>query len=216
MNRNRAIVSAAATAVFAAALVACGGSDGGSDGSPFGPGDRAARPSSSTAAPTSEEQQTPHAPPASTTPPGANIGDTLSLIGANGFGGSDSDEADVTVLKYNDNAKPSLDVFAAPDGQRLVAAQFTILSTGQATYDDPGNIGAKAVDSKGTSYLAKPGDPTDGESLPLVINLPPGDKTTGWVLFSVPKDAKIVAITYQMDPILQNHGEHTARWNLPT
>ncbi|MET7516530.1 hypothetical protein ABZS88_24175 [Streptomyces sp. NPDC005480] len=33
-----------------------------------------------------------------------------------------------------------------PDGQRLVAAEFTILSTGGAAYDDPGNLGAKVID----------------------------------------------------------------------
>jgi hypothetical protein len=212
MYRNRAIASAAAGLVLSAALVACGGSGGGFD--------KAAPPTEGNwtqpgTAATSEEEPTPQAT-ASTTPPGANVGDVLSLIGANGFGGPESDEADVTLLKYNDHAQPTLDIFAAPPGQRLVAAQFTILSTGQAGYDDPGTLGPKAVDSEGNSYAAKPGISTDGESFPININLPPGEKLTAWALINVPQDAKIVAVTYQMDALLQEKGEHVARWNLPS
>lgn len=217
MNHNRTIASAAATVALAAVLVACGGSGGGGDkaASPITSAGVGAGAGAGTTAP-SEGDRSPDAAGGTTTPPGAKVGDTLSLIGASGFGTSDSDEADVTLLTYNDHAEPALDIFAAPDGQRLVAAQFTILSTGKATYDDPGNMGAKAVDSKGNSYAAKPGDPTDGQSLALTMILAPGEKTTGWVLINVPEDAKIVAVTYQMDALLQEKGENTARWNIPS
>ncbi|WP_031525122.1 hypothetical protein [Streptomyces sp. NRRL F-5123] len=209
MNRNRTIASAAAAVVLSAALVACGGSDG--DG-----GDKAA-PSTTSAgtstAATSGGEQTPDATPSSTAPPGANVGDTLSLIGAEGLGTSG---ADVTLLKYNDHAKPSLGAFAAPPGYRLVAAEFSILNTGQVTYDDPGNMGTRVVDSNGKMYTAVPGIPTDGDSLPLTIILTPGNKVTGWVVLNVPEDAKIVAVTYQMDRLLQGEGKNVARWNLPS
>ncbi|WP_262706395.1 MULTISPECIES: DUF4352 domain-containing protein [Streptomyces] len=206
---NRSIASAAAAVVLAATLVACGGSDGDS-------GKVAVTKSAgSSGADTSGGQQTPDTAPSSTTPSGAKVGDTLSLEGLPGMGATGNNvQADVTLTKYEDNAKPSLDAFAAPDGQRLVAAEFTILSTGDATYDDPGNLGAKVVDSTGKVYAGKPGDPTVGESLDLTIILQPGDKTTGWVIFNVPQDVKITAVTYQMDSLLQTNGEHTGRWNL--
>ncbi|MFD5121338.1 hypothetical protein [Streptomyces sp. NPDC058385] len=54
--------------------------------------------------------------------------------------------ADVTLDQYEDHAKPSLDAFQAAPGRRLVAAKFTILSTGDAAYGDTGNMGAKLVD----------------------------------------------------------------------
>ncbi|MGW6401462.1 hypothetical protein [Streptomyces sp. NPDC055134] len=124
-------------------------------------------------------------------------------------------QADVTLTKYEGNAKPSLDIFAAPDGQPLVAAEFTILSTGDATDDDPGNLGAKVIDSTGNVYAGRPGDPTVGESLDLTLILQPGEKTTGWVIFNVPQDSRITAVTCQIDSLLQTNGEHTARWTSP-
>jgi hypothetical protein len=90
---------------------------------------------------------------------------TPSLEGAPGLGTSGHVQSDVTLTKYEDHAKPSLEVFAAPDGQRLVPAEFTILSTGDATYDDPSNLGPKVIDSTGNAYPGKPGSPTVGESL---------------------------------------------------
>lgn len=168
------------------------------------------------AAAPSEGEQTPDATPSSTAPPGANLGDTLSLFGAGGLGSSGSVEADVTLLKYNDHAKPSLGAFDAPPGKRLVAAEFSILNTGQGTYDDPGNMGTRVVDSNGAVYTAVPGIPTDGDSLPLTIILTPGKKVTGWVILNVPEDAKIVAVTCTMDRLLQEEGKNVARWNLPS
>ncbi|WP_329579909.1 hypothetical protein [Streptomyces sp. NBC_01361] len=41
-----------------------------------------------------------------------------------------------------------------------------------------------------------------------------GEKATGWVIFNVPQDAKITTVTYQMDSLLQTHGEYTGRWTL--
>ncbi|BBJ44151.1 hypothetical protein SSPO_068690 [Streptomyces antimycoticus] len=63
-------------------------------------------------------------------------------------------------------------------------------------------------------YPGKPGSPTAGESMDLTMILQPGDKATGWVIFNVPQDAKITAVAYQMDSLLQTNGEHTGRWNL--
>lgn len=202
---HRSIASAATAVVLAAALVGCGGSDGGG-----GTAEATKGAGSSNA-----ETSTPDAAPSSTTPSGAKVGDTLSLEGLTGLGASGHVQADVTLTGYEDNAQPSLEIFGAPDGQRLVATEFTIVSTGDATYDDPGNLGAKVVDSTGKVYHGKPGIPTVGDSFDLTIILQPGDRTTGWVIFNVPQDAKITAVTYQLDSLLQEKGDHTGRWNLP-
>ncbi|MFE5023229.1 hypothetical protein ACFRAO_07875 [Streptomyces sp. NPDC056656] len=63
-------------------------------------------------------------------------------------------------------------------------------------------------------YVGKPGDPTVGESLDLTLILQPGEKATGWVIFNVPQDSRITAVTCRMDSLLQTDGEHAARWNL--
>ena len=199
---HRSIASAATAVVLAAALVACGSSEGDS-------ADKPEATKSGGGAPTAE------ASPSSTTPSGAKLGDTLSLEGMAGLGASGHVQADVTLTAYEDNAKPSLEIFGAPDGQRLVATEFTILSTGDAAYDDPGNLGPKVIDSTGKVYHGKPGIPTAGDSFDLTIILPPGEKATGWVIFNVPEDAKITAVTYQLDSIIQEEGDHVGRWNLP-
>ncbi len=207
---HRSIAAAAAVFALTAALAGCGGSDADNGKA------TATKSAGSSDATPSGGQRTPDATPGSTTPSDAKVGDTLSLEGAPGLGAAGHVQADVTLTKYEDDAKPSLDIFAAPDGQRLVAAEFTILSTGDTTYNDPGNLGAKVIDSTGKVYAGKPGDPTAGESLALTLNLQPGAKATGWVIFNVPQDAKITAVTYQMDSLLQPNGEHTGRWTLHT
>ncbi|WP_326796499.1 DUF4352 domain-containing protein [Streptomyces sp. NBC_01808] len=201
---HRTIVSTAAAVALATVLTACGGSDlsVGDDGAdvessqgPDAAADAGAVPS--------DTEQTPTAAPSSTEPFGAKVGDTLSLSGAAGLGGSGQVQSDTTLNAYEDDAEPAMATFGAGPGQRLVAAEFTILSTGDTAYDDPGNIGAQVVDADGNAYAAKPGDPTAGTSLPLNLYLPPGEEATGWMIFDVPEDAEITSVTYQMDPLLQ-------------
>ncbi|AUH42469.1 hypothetical protein [Streptomyces sp. CMB-StM0423] len=211
---HRTIASTAAAVALATVLTACGGSDlsvgdGGDVESTQGP-DAAA---DAGAVPSAE--QTPDVAPSSSEPFGAKVGDTLSLEGAAGLGGSGRVQSDTTLNAYEDDAEPAMPIFGAGPGQRLVAAEFTILSTGDTVYDDPGNIGAQVVDADGNAYAAKPGDPTAGTSLPINIYLPPGEEATGWMIFDVPEDAEITSVTYQMDPLLQpDDKQNRGTWTL--
>ncbi|MET7931767.1 hypothetical protein ABZT43_49965 [Streptomyces sp. NPDC005349] len=206
---HRSIASAAATVVLAAALVACGGSD--ADNAKTAPTKGAS--SSDSAKPGGE--QTSKATPTGTQQVG-KLGDTLSLEGMPGLSSGGTVTADVTLKQYEDHAKPSLDAFQAAPGHRLVAAKFTILSTGEAAYGDTGNMGAKLVDSTGTVYAAKPGSPTIGDSFDLTLNVPPGEKVTGWVIFDVPESAKITAVQYEMDAagLGLNLDERAGKWTI--
>ncbi|MFC9461350.1 hypothetical protein [Streptomyces sp. NPDC056983] len=207
---HRSIASVAATVVLAAALVACGGSDEGN--AKAAPPQGAA--SSDTANPGGE--QTSQATPTSTQQAGAKLGDTLSLRGLPGLSSGGTVTADVTLNQYEDHAEPALDAVQAAPGRRLVAAKFTILSTGEAAYGDTGNMGAKLVDSTGAVYAAKPGSPTIGDSFGLTLNVLPGQKVTGWVIFDVPKSAKITAVQYEMDAagLGLNLDERAGKWTL--
>lgn len=208
---HRSIASAAATVVLAAALVACGGSGGddaksGRTKAPAGSGE--------TAMPGGD--RTPEAAPSSRQSGGAKLGDTLSLEGRANLGSSGNVTADITLNQYEDHAKPALEAFHAEVGHRLVAANFTMVSTGDATYGDTGNMGAKVVDSTGKVYAAKPGYPTLGDDLGLVLNLEPGEKLTGWVIFDVPGSAKITAVEYEMNAagLGLNLDERAGKWTL--
>ncbi|GAA1697576.1 hypothetical protein [Streptomyces yatensis] len=98
-----------------------------------------------------------------------------------------------------DRAQAEVAYFEAPAGERLVAAEFSIVGTGTGTYHDAGYSGAKVIDSTGKKYIGKPGSPTVGESLDLSLVLQPGERAAGWIVFDVPEGAKITAVTYQMD-----------------
>lgn len=205
---HRSIAAAAAVVTLTATLVACGGSDGG--GTQAG---STKDPSSSGAADPGGEQS-PDAAPSGTQPPVGKLGDTLTLEGLPGnLDTTGTVQADFTLKKYEDHAQAEVDYFKAPAGKRLVAAEFTMVGTGTGTYHDAGYNGAKVIDSTGQAYFGKPGTPTVGKSLDLSIILKPGERATGWVLFEVPEDAKITAVTYQMDATGLDE-ERTGRWNL--
>lgn len=205
---RRSIAAAAAAATLIATLVACGGSDGGGD---------AAGPTQNTGSGATAEpggEQSADATPSSSQSPVGKLGDTLRLEGlADNLDTAGTVQADITLKRYEDHTQPSLDIFAPSDGNRLVAVEFTIVNTGTGTYSDLANQGTKVIDSTGQEHAAKPGDPTVGESMGVNILLRPGKQTTGWVIVDVPKDAKITAVTYQMDATGVDK-ERTGTWNL--
>ncbi|MGW7693541.1 DUF4352 domain-containing protein [Streptomyces asiaticus] len=205
---HRAIAAAAAVVTLTATLVACGGSDG--DGDKAGPTKNTG--SSSAAEPGGG--QTPDAVASSAGPPVGKLGDTLSLEGlANNLDTKGTVRGDITLKKYVDRAQAAVDYFKAPAGKRLVATEFTIVSTGTGTMHDSGYSGAKVVDSTGQGYIGKPGSPTVGESLDLSLILQPGERAGGWVIFEVPENAKITAVTYQIDATGLDE-ERVGKWNL--
>ena len=126
---HRPTVSIAAAVVLAATLVACGGSDGDSGGGwpakPAGPSD-VAEPGTDPGAEPGGEQM-PEAAPSSSRPAVARLGDTLTLEGNYGSGDV---RADITLNRFEDRAEPELEVSTPPPGYRLVAVEFTIVSTG--------------------------------------------------------------------------------------
>ncbi|MBO3680326.1 hypothetical protein [Streptomyces sp. NEAU-YJ-81] len=205
---HRSIAAAAAVVTLTATLVACGGSDGGNgeagptkNTGPSGP----AEPGG---------EQAPDAAPSSAGPPVGKLGDTLALEGlAGNLDTTGTVRADFTLKRYVDRAQAEISYFKAPPGERLVAAEFSIVGTGTGTYHDAGYNGAKVIDSTGKKYFGKPGSPTVGESLDLSLILQPGERAAGWVIFEVPEGAKITAVTYQMDATGLDE-ERVGRWNL--
>ncbi|MBL1112983.1 hypothetical protein JK364_11345 [Streptomyces sp. 110] len=204
---HRAIVAAAAVVTLTATLVACGGSDG--DGDKAGP----TRNTGSSGAAEPGGERTPDAVASSAGSLVGKLGDTLTLEGpAINLDTTGTVRADFTLKKYVDRAQAAVDYFKAPAGKRLVATEFTIVSTGTGTYQS-GYNGAKVIDSTGQGYIGKPGSPTVGESLDIPLILRPGKRATGWVIFDVPEDAKITAVTYQINANGVDE-ERTGRWNL--
>ncbi|WP_413803560.1 DUF4352 domain-containing protein [Streptomyces iranensis] len=205
---RRSIAAAAAVVTLTATLVACGGSDGGSDKA--GPTKGAG--SSSTAQPVGE--QSPGATAGSTQARVGKLGDTLKLVGMEGsLNGTGTIEGDFTLEKFENHAKSAIGVLEPAAGNRLVAAKFTIVETGTGTYQDSGYAEANVFDVNGQGYQGKAGTPTVGDSLGPNMIIKPGERVTGWIVFEVPKDAKITSVTYLMEKVGPDP-ERTGKWTL--
>ncbi|MDW6058278.1 hypothetical protein SAZ11_09375 [Streptomyces sp. FXJ1.4098] len=190
---HRSIAAAAAVVALTAALTACNGSDG--DGDKAGTTKKGTH-SSGAVEPGGEKS--PEAAPSGASSTGAKLGDTLSLTGIVGLGETTAPTADVTLNKFVDNAKaqgPTSTPRRKPPGRSGVHDREHRHGHLQRPPYTPPTV----VDTAGTAHNGKPGDPTVGESLSITMTLSPGERATGWVIFDVPKSAKIASVTWQMD-----------------
>lgn len=145
-------------------------------------------------------EKTPAAPKA------AKVGDTITLKGA-----EDGSKLDVTVVKVADPAKPA-DEFSAPeDGNRWIGVQFQLVNTGTIAYgDSPGN-GTQIADVQGQQFTSTFADVSAGPSMASSVNLKPGAKALGWVVFEVPKASKADVVQFTMD---SGFADQTGEWKL--
>lgn len=190
---TRARLAAAAT-ITAVALTAC------SSGSTVTDTPKAKTSSSKEAAPNTPAEETPAAPKV------AKVGDTIALTGT-----EDGSGLDVTVVKVADPAK-SADEFTVPeDGNRWVGVQFRLVNTGTIAYSDSPSNGAQIADAQGQQFTSTFADITAGPSMASSVNLKPGAKALGWVVFEVPKASKADVVQFTMD---SGFADQTGEWKL--
>lgn len=139
-----------------------------------------------------------------TKPKAAHVGDTLAL---NGF--KDGEQADVTVKKFIDPAESADQYFKAESGKKWVAAQFEIVNTGSAAYDDSPTNGAQVADADGQRFSTTFGEVTAGPSMASTVKLAKGDKALGWVVFEVPRTSKITTVQFAMN---SGFASKTGQW----
>jgi hypothetical protein len=197
---QRSVVSVVAAVVLSAGLVACG-SDGDGSGRPHAP--QVPMTSSQPSSATDEASPSP-----SGTPLHGKLGDTFALQGLDPRA-----TANVACVKLLDPAHASLGYFEAGPGKRLVAARFELTSNGTQPYSGAGYAEARVFDSAGKFYGGVPSEIKEGETLSDTMNLQPGEKTSGWVVFKVPQDAKIASVRYQMDNVGPPY-DREATWTL--
>lgn len=186
---------AAATAIAAIALTACSAGSTVTDTPKAAPSVGKGTPADAPA------KETPAAPKA------AKVGDTIALKGT-----EDGSKLDVTVVKVADPAK-SADEFTAPeDGNRWIGVQFQLVNTGTIAYgDSPGN-GTQIADGQGQQFTSTFADISAGPSMASSVNLKPGAKALGWVVFEVPKASKGATVQFTMD---SGFADQTGEWKLP-
>lgn len=162
---------------------------------------KAAASVSKDAAAEAPAEETPAAPKV------AKVGDTIALTGT-----EDGSKLDVTVVKTVDPAK-SADEFTSPDtGNRWIGVQFQLVNTGTVAYSDsPGN-GTQIADDQGQQFTSTFADISAGPSMASSVNLKPGAKALGWVVFEVPKASKGATVQFGMD---SGFADQTGEWKLP-
>ena len=104
----------------------------------------------------------------------------------------------VSFLRFVNNAH-SKDTFFGPSaGKRYFAAQFRITNTGSVQYVDSPANGARVVDSRGNSYRTTflVGSLREGKPFDAAISLKTGDSALGYLVFEVPKRAKIHKVQF--------------------
>lgn len=160
---------------------------------------------------TSKPDNKPPASKGQKTPPKAQgarakIGDTITLAS-----GEDGLKLEVTVVKAVPSAKPK-DEFNVPEpGKRFAAVQIRLKNVGSTTYDDsPGN-GAQLIDTEDQQYDEDLNEIALGASIGTSVKLPPGSSRKGYLVFSVPKKAKLSKFQFTLD---SGFGPQAGEWLL--
>ncbi|MFE3191563.1 DUF4352 domain-containing protein [Nocardia sp. NPDC059240] len=138
----------------------------------------------------------------------AKVGDTLTLKGID-----NGAKADVTVLKVVDGPNATDDVDAVPAGKRYFAVQFQIKNSGTKGYNDAPSNSAKVVDATGQTFASTTTytDTTAGPDFPTIVDIAPGDLSTGYIVFQVPADSQITKVQFGLD---SGWSDHTGQWTI--
>ncbi|KOU49110.1 DUF4352 domain-containing protein [Streptomyces sp. WM6378] len=139
-------------------------------------------------------------------PKTAAVGDTITLKGT-----SKGAQLDVTVKRWLDPAVSANGFLAPKDGNRWVAAQFELVNTGSAAYEDSPSNGSQVADTSGQRFHTTFGEITAGPLMPAAAKVAPGDKALGWILFEVPKTSKIATVQFTMD---SGFADQTGQWSV--
>ncbi|MBR8638619.1 DUF4352 domain-containing protein [Streptomyces tuirus] len=191
---NTRIRLAAVVAVAALAVTACGSGATVTD---------QPKPPASTTSGEGQEATAEDAPAAQKV---ANVGDTIELAGS-----EVGSKLDVTVVKVADNATSSVEGFAPEDGNRWIGVQFQLVNTGTVAYGDSPANGTQVYDKDGQQFGTMFADITAGPSMSSDVKLKPGAKALGWIVFEVPKGAKLATVQFAMDSGL---ADQVGEWKL--
>lgn len=192
MYRTRAVLLAAAAGA-ALTLTAC------SSGTTVTDKPKATAAAADDAAEPADEE-TPTAPEV------AKVGDAIALTGSD-----DGAKLDVTVVKVADNAKSSVEGFTPEDGNRWIGVQFQLVNTGTVAYGDSPANGTQVYDEQGQQFGPTFADITAGPSMSSDVNLKPGAKALGWIVFEAPKNVKVATVHFAMD---SGFADQVGEWKL--
>ena len=138
---------------------------------------------------------------------GGQIGATVDLTG-----NADGEKIAVQLVAVYDPATP-LDSSSAPaQGDRLIAFEFTFTNVGTSVYNDQPTGDATLVDAAGDERIAATSEVAAGAEMEYVTILQPGQSSTGFINFEVPRSWHSTSIRIILDG---QFAPDEGTWQLP-
>jgi hypothetical protein len=142
----------------------------------------------------------------------ANVGDVIVLTGVDDASGTRTLRLAVTVRDVVSTAA-GRGAFEKPrKGERFAAVRFVLRNVGTTGYDDSPTFGAKAIDASGNGYDPTVATVTAGPGFARVVNLAQGQVRSGYIVFAVPRTARIVAVQYALNA---GSAAEMGEWRVP-
>jgi hypothetical protein len=142
----------------------------------------------------------------------ANIGDVVPLTGVDDATGTGVLRLAVKVGTVLPTAV-GRGAFEQPrKGERFAAVRFVFKNVGVTPYHDSPTFGAKLVDSAGHGYDPTVATVSAGPAFPRVLSLPRGGVRAGYIVFGVPRNARIAAVQYALNA---GYGREMGEWQVP-
>ncbi|GAA4495945.1 hypothetical protein GCM10023191_037240 [Actinoallomurus oryzae] len=141
-----------------------------------------------------------------------DVGDAVVLTGVNGTSGTGTLRMAVKVKNVVSTAI-GRGAFEKPrKGERFAAVRFVFKNMGAAPYHDSPTFGAKVIDSAGHGYDPTVATVSAGPAFPRVMSLTQGQVRSGYIVFAVPRAAKIVSVRYALNA---GYAPDLGEWRVP-
>ncbi|MDN3351663.1 DUF4352 domain-containing protein [Actinomadura sp. DC4] len=129
----------------------------------------------------------------------ANVGEAITLTGVDDAGVTGTLTLAVKVKKVISTAV-GRGTFEKPrKGERFVAVRFVFKNIGSTAYQDSPTFGAKVIDEAGHGYDPTVATVTAGRGFPRVVTLLHDQIGAGFIVFAVPRTARIVSVQYALN-----------------
>lgn len=118
----------------------------------------------------------------------------------------------VTLVRVARKTKATDGISHPGAGKRYYAAQLRLVNTGRKTFSDAMDNDATVIDGQGQSFQPDIVESIKaGPMFPDTVNVVPGGKSLGWIVFAVPKRSTITRVQFVADSGFSNGAE----WRVP-
>jgi hypothetical protein len=141
-----------------------------------------------------------------------NVGDVTVLTGVDDASGTGTLRLAVKVKDVVSTAA-GRGAFEKPrKGERFAAVRFVFKNVGVTGYHDSPTFGAKLIDVSGNGYDPTVATVTAGPGFARVVNLARGQVRSGFIVFAVPRTARIAAVQYALNA---GYAPEMGEWRVP-